>query len=968
MEDLLRRYRRELNQRINLKKNSNKTNEQIILDNFKYFDLTSSDYCNANNFIKVNERIGVKMRNKDELYKIFSYFDNKDSGLINYRIFAREILNIYSNHNNQNNYNNEYKNKTSKDNYYINTEFNEKFGPGINNNNNRQLQKYSSFNNDNHYIPFKNKRSNEDKHNKEYENQKKNYYDNNNNKKTHIKEKPFLDKLISNLLNNDNYLPSKTVLLLYKNFKNNQNKLYKRISLNEFMDLISSSKINIDTNDNRNLFNHYQNSKDGIFYYELFFDDILGIYWDEGRHNYAKNKAREILNKNKDTIKIKFEDFYYLIKNNNIISVEDFFKHKLNISHPDEYYNELVKIFLDIKSLTITNKDKDNYLYQKDIIEFIKFISFGIQSNDDFYKAIDYIFNINTNTNINTNKNSSLENEKKNSGYINSERHLDHNKHNDNNASISNILKIIRKSMTEHGIKTFFNLIKDFNYYSHDNRYIEKYDFSKVLKNSNIIMTSNEIDQIFNKFSDDNKKLYLNYYKFIDILLNEFFTKERLYLVKDIYNKIEKYLYNIGHYEINLEALKHIYNTKNNYQYIINDFYENFLRFYYEYYIKQLNGGKNNGYKNDYNRNFKINFDEFFEYYKMISFTIEKYDIFKNIIFDEWNNALITKKDTFKNNKKENDEYDDYDDYNIKKNYFSLKKPNIMQLKEDLIMSPKNNRITKKEHLYSESKYNKKQKIPIPNRPRHNSRDSNHHHHPKKEEHTHVLKTNKSQKQYKTINNLNNTFNVSSKNQIYNNIYNSNNKSPLEKLTLKLKMRGLRGLMNLHKQFIFTCENLSLISLSKFVTVMKNQKLNLDNSECKQMFILFKKKDSKYLDFPKFIRQFKKPLNDKRLEAVDKAFAKLDGDSDNNIFIETIKRKYNPKGDPLFLKGKKNEEEVSTEFLDCFELNYNLLTAVDNQNVTNVVSFEEFANFYEYVSFLYDDDYEFIKLVNDSWD
>ena len=107
-------------------------------------------------------------------------------------------------------------------------------------------------------------------------------------------------------------------------------------------------------------------------------------------------------------------------------------------------------------------------------------------------------------------------------------------------------------------------------------------------------------------------------------------------------------------------------------------------------------------------------------------------------------------------------------------------------------------------------------------------------------------------------------------------------------------------------------------------------------------------------------------MNEKRLEVVEDAFAKLNVDSnDNNIFIDTVKRKYNPKGDPLVLQAIKNEEEASIEFLDCFELNYNLLTAVDNQNVTNVVSFEEFANFYEYVSFLYDDDYQFIKLVND---
>ena len=68
----------------------------------------------------------------------------------------------------------------------------------------------------------------------------------------------------------------------------------------------------------------------------------------------------------------------------------------------------------------------------------------------------------------------------------------------------------------------------------------------------------------------------------------------------------------------------------------------------------------------------------------------------------------------------------------------------------------------------------------------------------------------------------------------------------------------------------------------------------------------------------------------------------------------------------------RNESKANKNLLNHIQtnsnVNYNLLTAVDNQNVTNVVSFEEFANFYEYVSFLYDDDSQFVQLVNDSWD
>ena len=566
--------------------------------------------------------------------------------------------------------------------------------------------------------------------------------------------------------------------------------------------------------------------------------------------------------------------------------------------------------------------------------------------------------------------------------------------------------------MIENGIKAFVRIIKELNYYSNGNRFVKKYDFAKVLKDFNIVMTVNDIEQIFDIFCDDKKKLYLNYYKFIDILLDEFISKQRLNLIRDIYGKIEKYLRYIGHYEINLEALKDIYNPKNNYyqydeQQALDNFYENYIGFHFEFYVRKLYGGNGKRYDSNerYDQNFEIKFDEFVEFYKMVSFIIEKDDVFRNIIHNEWSNALNqTDKDKNTNNNinrndfngkidEENykkvpnnknsyriDDYDDYDDYSIKRNNLSPQNYNYTKLKKDLTMSPCNdhmhNHIHNHEHIQTEEYMNKVSKIPINSlKNRNKSKDFS-----TIERQKRILKPYKSQK----INNLNRTFdykqeeqnndfNYNSNKNINGNNYDNNNnnndnKSPLEKLTTKLKMRGLRGLMNLHKQFLFTCNNLSLISFSNFVTVLKNQKISLEINEYKQIFSKFRKENTKYLNFPKFIREFKKPLNEKRLEAVEDAFAKLDVDSNDNVFIDTIKRKYNPRGDPLILKGVKNEEEVSTEFLDCFELNYNLLTAVDNQNVTNVVSFEEFANFYEYVSFLYDNDSEFIQLVNDSWD
>ena len=41
--------------------------------------------------------------------------------------------------------------------------------------------------------------------------------------------------------------------------------------------------------------------------------------------------------------------------------------------------------------------------------------------------------------------------------------------------------------------------------------------------------------------------------------------------------------------------------------------------------------------------------------------------------------------------------------------------------------------------------------------------------------------------------------------------------------------------------------------------------------------------------------------------------------------------------------------------------------ANENPNSSNLVSFEEFANFYEYVSFIYQNDEDFVKVVTGTW-
>lgn len=144
----------------------------------------------------------------------------------------------------------------------------------------------------------------------------------------------------------------------------------------------------------------------------------------------------------------------------------------------------------------------------------------------------------------------------------------------------------------------------------------------------------------------------------------------------------------------------------------------------------------------------------------------------------------------------------------------------------------------------------------------------------------------------------------------------------------KLRKRGLRGLMSLHKQFLLCCQNLNSISFNDFSKVLKLQRLDFSKEDLDALFKKFKimnrdnPLDPAFLNFPGFIRGFKSVLNEKRLQAVETAFAVLDEDKTEMLFLDDIKMKFNAKKHPEALRKRRNEEEILLEFIDCFDLNY----------------------------------------------
>ena len=187
-----------------------------------------------------------------------------------------------------------------------------------------------------------------------------------------------------------------------------------------------------------------------------------------------------------------------------------------------------------------------------------------------------------------------------------------------------------------------------------------------------------------------------------------------------------------------------------------------------------------------------------------------------------------------------------------------------------------------------------------------------------------------------------------------------------------LKSRDLRGILYLHLEFINSCHDLSKITFNDFINVLEIQHINLSNLDMKDLFNIFASKNNpNFLNFSAFIRNYKIQLNENKLSCVEQAFSNIDTSENDKVPLNLIKKKFKANNHPDVLNGIRKEEDIILEFLDCFNINYEILN-LDSKNKNEnseqkYIDFEIFANFYEYVSFIYPDNNEFEKIVNSAW-
>ena len=776
----------------------NKTEEQILYQHFKFFDLDSSGFCSLQNFIKANDRLGVFLPKVENFEVIFNFFADKETSLLNYRKFIHEIFNF----------------KTQK----------------------------------------------EIKENILYK-----------------KEENFVQILTKNVLEKGGTFP---LLGLMKNLQMEDFEENKWLNVDNFLKVLQKCKIFLNSEEIRSIFDEYDFFDSGIVKYGILINIILEQFWDNEKLGIA-------------------EQIFYLLTGNG--------KKKLNLNILKQYFEEILedspekKYFIEfINEYKIIDKNSVNQnMNLKDLVKFLKFYNFGRYSNE----YLENILNILLDENNKEKKNNKYSNDikqDKNKTIKESQQKLINNNLEEGyeDPILNDVYGRLRERLIFFGRKTLFNFLKHFKFYDNKTKSISKYNFSKILKNFNIKLSIDDIDNIFKNFSTDKLCNSMNYEIFLKDLIAGYVSKYRNDVINYIYDTLYKRAKSFQR-DIDIQFLKEEYNAFNNY--FINEENENrnefedcLETFHYSY----------NGLKDE-----KIEKKEFCEFYYFISFLILEEDYFIELISNEWR-IHINYQDFEKVNQKKYIENNEKIEIKPNKNIDELKMDNI-----------KDKRHKKNKNFLQKKNNNQTKKI------------------------------------------INNDELIYSK---------LSEKEALSILTNKLLKRGLRGILYLYSQFLSLCPNLDKISFNDFVLVLKIQHINLDINSTKKIFNMFKitKGEESFLDFYSFMRTYKKELNEYKLNIVEEAFGKIDSKGEEKVSLNVIKMNYNASNHPDVLNGKYSEDEKIMEFLDCFGLCYEILkldSNIKNGNDEQYVDFEIFANFYEYVSFIYPKDRDFEYVVRSTW-
>ena len=181
----------------------------------------------------------------------------------------------------------------------------------------------------------------------------------------------------------------------------------------------------------------------------------------------------------------------------------------------------------------------------------------------------------------------------------------------------------------------------------------------------------------------------------------------------------------------------------------------------------------------------------------------------------------------------------------------------------------------------------------------------------------------------------------------------------ISKIKNEMKSRGSGGFIGLQRRFrIMDDDGSKSLSMAEFKKAMKELKLDMSESDLRQLFEYFDVDSSGSIDFEEFIQGVRDPMSENRVRLVNMAFDIIDKDGSGEVDGTEVASMFDASKHPEVLSRRKSAAQVLKEFLDTFDVG-----GVKDGKVTR----EEFINYYANISASIDNEEYFELMIRNAW-
>ena len=578
-------FEKELKNKLLIKTVGNQSEEMVLLRAFKYFDLSNTNLCDKENFVKTVMKIGITGFTEKNISSIFEIYDTEKTGKINYKDFIGIL----------------YHNPSIMDNP-------EKL----------QINKRTK---DYPYAPSESS--------KNYNNEKKNFAE-----KKIVQERKELttDEIITLIRDKIKSKGIRCIIALENNFRSLDDDNSQTVDYASFLKTASDFKFGLNEESIQNLFFFFDKEEKGRIDYDEFIRVIRG---------QMSNNRRELIEKIFETFEPDKEGIVHINKISENFNPENNPDVIKGLQKPEDIYNEFIETFegnhnyLNGDEAHFGNVDLDEF------IDYYDSVSMMIDSDKEFENIVKSAWLGEAQNEEEDNEQQSQNEDKKLRGkkiikrvkndeekeenkiQIDNENEEEDNKNKEK--ELNDALESFKNYLKDKGAMTVLTLARQFKIIDENgNKVIDLNEFSKGIKNAGLEVPQEVLEELFASFDYDGSGA-ISYDEFMVKILGEM-NERRIAVVKAAFNKIDLDKSGV----VELSEIKRWYNTKNNPQVISGEITEEDL---YSRFVETF-GNHHNLYSGI--RDKRVTWKEFLDYYKYISFVVEDDDLFEGILVAAW--------------------------------------------------------------------------------------------------------------------------------------------------------------------------------------------------------------------------------------------------------------------------------------------------------------------------------------------